>query len=382
MAIDNPYYVPNNIFLDVAKSFNCDPVKMQNEFSRLGYVYPDHKVTERLNTLTAKGLIPLESGNYVPQSTVLKSVSTLYDETGEVKLQWLKSDIPKETFLNDLQTAVTEIASQMPSIHPIDPPDHHLNSDLLNLVISTDVHMGLFATADDSAEDWDTDKMVDRLRSAYTYLFDAMPPASSAIIVDLGDTLESPDDFNRTRKSGNPLDVSGKHARNLRAVYESFIFAIELALQTHETVYFYNIQGNHEDAAASAIREVIRMAFRDNPRVIVDESAQFIKYHQHGKVLLQFFHGDLMKPKQAGEAMAVDCQDIFSDTQFRFSHGGHLHSDKVYDGAISKVESHRHLAPSNTWAHSMGMRRGNGTMKTITYHADQGEVSRLTFNVT
>lgn len=184
-----------------------------------------------------------------------------------------------------------------------------------------------------------------------------------------------------TRKSGNALDVDGKHAKNLRAVYKSFIYAINKALETHETVYFYNVEGNHESEQATAIREIILNKFEDNPRVIVESTSHLIKYHQHGSVLLQFFHGDRMKPKQAGEAMAIDMKHIFSSTNHRFSHYGHVHQDKLYDGPLTKVESHRHLAPNNSWAYAHGYRRGLGTMKTITYHSELGEVSRNIFNV-
>ena len=71
-----------------------------------------------------------------------------------------------------------------------------------------------------------------------------------------------------------------------------------------------------------AIREIIRQTFRENPRVIVDESPSPIKYHQHGNVLLQFAHGDGMKMSAAGEVMAHDCQSIFSTTEHRYAHFG------------------------------------------------------------
>jgi len=138
---------------------------------------------------------------------------------------------------------------------------------------------------------------------------------------------------------------------------------------------------NHDISSGTVIREVIRMTFRNNPRVTVCDSPSPIKYHRHGKVLLQFAHGDGMKMKDAGEVMAVDQQDIFSETPFRYSHMGHTHTDSVLDGRICRVESHRNLAPLNAWAHHKGYRSQPSTMKSITYDSTCGEISRSIFNL-
>jgi len=123
------------------------------------------------------------------------------------------------------------------------------------------------------------------------------------------------------------------------------------------------------------------MAFRNNKRVIVDESPSVIKYHQHGKTLLGFAHGDNLKMKDAGETMVHDNQDIFSDTKYRYFHLGHTHKDSVYDSKLCRCESHRNLAPLNHWAYSMGYRSLPGTMKAITYSLDRGEISRSIYSL-
>ena len=95
----------------------------------------------------------------------------------------------------------------------------------------------------------------------------------------------------------------------------------------------------------------------------------------------QFAHGDGMKMNKAGEVMAVDKQDIFSSTKYRYSHYGHYHTDKVHDGPICRAESHRNIPPNNHWAYAHGYRRGPGTMKSITYHKNKGEISRQIYTI-
>jgi len=136
------------------------------------------------------------------------------------------------------------------------------------------------------------------------------------------DLLEVDDYKNMTPKSGNILSVDSRYPKILRAAYESLIYAINKALEKHEIVYFYNIAGNHDISTGDAIREVIRVAFMNNPRVIVDETPRRIKYHIHGSTAIQFAHGDGMRMHQAGEVMAHDLQAIFSNTKNRYAHFG------------------------------------------------------------
>jgi hypothetical protein len=139
---------------------------------------------------------------------------------------------------------------------------------------------------------------------------------------------------------------------------------------------------NHDVSSGHAIREIIRQTFKDNPRVIIDDSPAPIKYQTFGKNLFGFAHGDYLKLANAGEVMAADCQSIWSDTTHRYFHFGHYHVDSVKDSRLCKVESHRNLAPLNEWAFASGYRTsGTGTMKAITYHKQGGEVARNIYNV-
>ena len=59
----------------------------------------------------------------------------------------------------------------------------------------------------------------------------------------------------------------------------------------------------------------------------------------------------------------------------------HNHKDSVIDTRLCRAESHRNLAPLNHWAFDHGYRSGLGTMKSITYHTADGEVSRSIYTL-
>ena len=377
-------YIKSDVFLQIAHECNFDAkaiiAKIQADINP-AYTASTTSVNNRISNYRRKGLLPLDSGNYVSLGEVLKGTSTLYSASGEIKQQWVKTDVPRQQQLDSYRQAISEMAKQLPVLPEVPVPSLPLNSDTATVYISNDIHFGALMWDKESGKDWNLDLAQATTKAAYDYLFSCSPSSEVGIVVDLGDLMEVDDYKNMTPHSGNVLAVDSRYPKILRAAYESLIYAIELALTKHKTVYFYNIAGNHDISSGDAVREVIRVKFMDNPRVIVDETPRPIKYHQHGSTLLQFAHGDGLKLHKAGEVMAHDCQDIFSSTTHRYSHFGHTHKDAVYEGPLTRAESHRNLASLNSWAYHKGFRGPLGTMKSITYHVNHGEISRSTFNV-
>lgn len=374
-------YIKKQYFINVAESCGRDTTEMLKQFQKDGHTIKMQALKHRLKKFIVKGYLTLDSGNKVSLGEALKGTSTLYADDGSIKMQWVKSDVDAETRIAAIEATIEELASTITPIQEIPKPTLISNEDLATVYISNDVHLGLLTEKVETGTNWNLEEGVAALKSSYDHLFTTSPDSRVGIVLDLGDLTEADGFRNSTAKSSNPLDISNRFPVVLRAAYESLIYAVNLALLKHEIVYFYNVEGNHDNANSVAIREILRQTFRDNPRVIVDDLSSSIKYHQHGQTLLGFAHGDGLKMAKAGEAMAIDCQDIFSETQHRFFHFGHYHVDAVRDSAICRSESHRNLPPQNHWANSMGYRRGIGTMKSVTYSSSLGEVSRSLFNI-
>ena len=339
-----------------------------------------YKVEQRIANCKRRGLLPLSSGNSVDSGQILRGTSTLYDSAGNIKQQWVKSDADKLVQFDSIREAITLLASELQPLPPI-PQILPATDETATLYISNDIHFGALMWAPESGTDWDLPIAVDTVKAAYDHLFATSPNSRVGIVTDLGDLMEVDSFKNLTPQSGNPLAVDGRFPKIMRAAYSSLVYAIYRALEKHEQVYFINIAGNHDMTVGHAIREVIRAVFADNSRVIIDDSPSAIKYFQHGQTLLQFAHGDGLKMRDAGEVMAHDCETIFSSTKYRYAHFGHTHKDAVYDGRLCRSESHRNLAGLNDWAAHKGFRRQLGTMKSITYHSDKGEISRSLFTL-
>lgn len=316
----------------------------------------------------------------VPESFNLKRVSTLRNGDGEVTAQWTIAEPDKISIDQIIKSAMEVFQEGLPVFDTVAVPDAPYD-DLLTTYVTNDLHLGALVAKSETGQDNNLELGVEQSKRAIEYLVASAPAAKQAIVVDLGDLTEARGYENLTEKGGHLLDVSSRYPDVLRAAYELLAYFVGLALTKHETVYFYNVGGNHDNHTSLAVREVMRVMFKDNPRVIVDDTPTAIKYHQHGATLLQFFHGDKMKMNAAGEVMAFDCMEIFSQTRHRYGLCGHFHKDQVVDSRLSRTESFRSTTVLNEWATGHGFRGGFGTMQAITYSEDHGEVGRNTYNV-
>lgn len=295
-----------------------------------------------------------------PENFNVDRVATMRNGNGEVVSQWVTSTREKTSLDEQIRAAMDIFKDNLPVFHKIPAPETYSDNSLLNVFVANDLHLGALVSEQETGEVCNLEIGLERAKHAIDYLVHSAPPAEQAVVVDLGDLTEASGYAPLTNKGGHYLDVSSRYPEVLRAAYELLAYFVNLALLKHQTVYFYNLGGNHDENSALAVREVLRVMFRDNPRVIVDEKPTDIKYHQHGKTLLQFFHGDKTKMNAAGEVMAYDCVAIFSETEHRYGLCGHIHKDAVVDGRLSRTEAFRTLTVMNNWATGMGFRGGAG----------------------
>lgn len=310
------------------------------------------------------------------------ATSTLYDEKGKVKLQWIKNGgkaIPSEDVLESIKLACKEIGKY--SFKPKQTLKG-LTKDSITVYNISDMHFGMLALKEETNDsDWNleiADKTLDQLS---TELINGANRTESCIICNLGDLIDINDFTHKTPKSGNVLDVDKKIPQILSVAYNSIIKMIYKTLEKHKYVHYINIPGNHDILPSISIQYIIKEHFIRNQRVICDNSLMNIKYHSFGNVLMAFTHGDSIKMKNVGNVIAFDNRQHFSNARHVYAYFGHYHNDRVVDTPLCRCESFRNLAPLNAWASSHGFRRGIGTISSITIHKDYGEINRNTYNL-
>jgi hypothetical protein len=359
------------------------PQTIIKEFRNQGLLHPDTYL--RGGTLAAaRGDHPGHnnvSKSIVAPGFVLKGISTLMDGEGNVKQQWTKTQIDLEYNYNAFKKAILSLAKPMCGKSTIPPmAEGKFNENLLAVYPWGDVHMGLYTWKDETGENFDL-KIAERdLIGAVDYLVDQAPKTREALIVNLGDFFHSDNMDNKTRRSGNILDVDGRFPKILAVGIRAIRRCIDRALEKHETVKIINAIGNHDDHTSLMLSLTLSEFYSNNPRVIVETAPTTYHYHRFGKVLIGVTHGHETKPEKLQGVMATDRAEDWGATSFRHWLTGHVHHDQRKDFSGCTFESFRTLAAKDAYATSKGY-RSDRDMKCIVYHKEYGEVYRYTSNI-
>ena len=178
---------------------------------------------------------------------------------------------------------------------------------------------------------------------------------------------------NRTRRSGNALDVDTRWSKVLETGLEIMVRCVRRALEKHKRVIVRNNIGNHDEHTSIMLSIAMRSYFRENKRVEIDTSPNPFWYFRHGKCLLGSTHGDRTKPAALPEIMAADRSQDWGATDHRFWYTGHIHHQSKHEFRACTVESFRTLASSDAWHHGQGYRSGRD-MRCIVHHSEFGEI--------
>lgn len=311
----------------------------------------------------------------VPNGFHVKGVSTLYGADGAVKGQWVKSNSDKESQVAMLLDAVQTIVEPFKGKSETVRAPKHLNEDLLAVYPMGDPHLGLYAWAEETGEDFDLGIAEANLVGAVDKLVGLAPAAEEALVINLGDFFHADNSANRTARSGHALDVDTRWAKVLSVGIRTMRRIIDRALAKHAKVRVINAIGNHDDQSAIVLSLCLAGYYENNERVTVDTSPSAFHWKRFGYCLLGVNHGDYVKASDLPGIMAHDRAADWGETKHRYWYCGHIHHDTVkeYPGVV--IETFRTLAARDAWHHRSGYRSGRD-MKLDVLHKDYGRVAR------
>lgn len=315
----------------------------------------------------------------VPEGFIVKGVSTYYNQTGKPVGQWVKSREDKknnrdiqEAFLEAFRDDIVRVAPTHPSTTP---PD----SNLLNIYVFGDPHIGQRSWHEEVGHDHDLAMAEALFTKAHDDLVERSPAATTGLILNLGDYFHADDGNNMTSRSGHPLDVDGRYQKVRKVGFRILRSMIQMCLRKHDKVLVWNIIGNHDDYSAVDLSLWLHVAYENEPRVHVETSANKFYYLRFGKVMIAATHGDSVKPDQMLGIMASDQPEMWGQCAHRYAHLGHVHHKSLKDLPGVSVETHRVLQPSDLWSHNAGY-RSQRDAQCITYHCNFGEYARTIVN--
>ncbi len=314
---------------------------------------------------------PKRHQHEAPPGYRLRGVSTLLDADGAVKQTWVKTALDHDDPAATIAAFKGMVeASDIRAKEPIPPPVIELSSDLLSMYKIGDPHIGALAWKLECGEDFDLKIAEDTLFAAADKLVGLTPYTEEAVIVEVGDLFHSDGHKNQTT-SGTPVDVDSRLGKVFRVGMSTMTRITERALEKHEIVHFKSVVGNHDGTLSVLFPLMMKFYYRDNPRVIVDDSPspyQWFRWHNN---LFGIVHGDMQKMSDLGEIMATDRPKDWGETEHRYWVCGHLHHSIRKELRGCTVDVLPTMAAKDAWHNRSGYRSARA-MKASVYHREFG----------
>lgn len=251
-------------------------------------------------------------------------------------------------------------------------------ADLLTLTPCNDWHVGMFAWGKETEENWDLKIAEEVIGRAVDDLVDRSPSSAIGVVLGGGDLLHADNSENRTARSGNALDVDGRYQKVLRAACRLKVRTVDAHLRRHAHVIVRILPGNHDEHTAIAVAYFLLAWYRNEPRVTVDVDPSLFWWHRFGAVMLGATHGHSVKLKAMPGIMACRRAEDWGATRYRYVHGFHIHHKELHGWEEHGVIGEAHQAPIPQDAYHFGAGFLSGrSLQSITYHRDEGEVSRI-----
>jgi hypothetical protein len=312
----------------------------------------------------------------VPDGFVAKGVSTLYDDEGNVKVQWVKSALTQQDKLDAMTKAIEEMALNNAGLAPkVSKPRKRLAQDELACYLIGDAHMGMYAWGDETGNDFDCEIASRDLKYAFDRLVQNAPDSDTALILNLGDFFHFDNQEQTTRASGHSLDGDTRLERVFAIGITVMNYMVKRALEKHKKVICRNVRGNHDDIMSMALKFQMEAYWKNEKRVTIEMSPAPCWIYEFGKVGLLITHGHAPKPNKLPEVFAGMHPELWGRTKHRYALHGHFHSKMTHDSAGIRVEGFSNLAPNDAWHNEQGYLSPQ-EMTMVVYHKERGEIRR------
>ena len=286
-------------------------------------------VDHRLARATSRNLSGDYLGDVAPPGTSIGKV-TRHVRDGVVVQEWQRLFPDAEAMEELYDEIVLRMQAEIKPAAEYPVPELILNPDRLALYPIVDVHLGQYSWAKESGENYDLDIAKQQFIAADDELTSMVMVANAAeaLIVVLGDFFHADNNDAVTHRSGNHLDVDGRHDKVLHLGVELIFRKIEAAKVMHNHVTVHITRGNHDPSASKTLATALFFRYQGDPRVTIDRSPKDLWTFQWGYTMLGFTHGDNVKAENMPGVMAAQEAIMWGDTKYRYGYSGHYHKSK------------------------------------------------------
>lgn len=314
----------------------------------------------------------------------IKGVSTNYDADGNIKSQWVKTNIELEEFAVDIQQAIEEFYDFKPEVVQPKFPElsgNFLEKDIIPWIQIGDAHLGMLAHAMETGKNFDLKIAERELQQGIISLFQQIPNCERVVINDLGDFTHYENFAAKTEASGHDLDFDTRFPKMIKVYSRLMRFIVDAALSKFQYVDVIINQGNHSRTNDVWMAELLRVHYENTKRVhVLNNDSVFIGYRM-GKTFVMVHHSDKCKPNRLANVMATDFAKDWGECPFRYIDIGHIHHNMVLkEHPGVSIESFNILAPMDKYAHDAGY-RSRQSITAVLRSKTYGEKGRITIPI-
>lgn len=310
----------------------------------------------------------------VPETQLVKGVSTLYDAHGQ-KLQWVKTSRKYENALEVYKEAMRSFYEELPTVKTPEGPKKY-DKDVIPWFQIGDAHLGALAFEPEVGASWDLRIAERELCGAFSVLFDECKSCERCVVNDLGDGTHYETIEGITEASGHRLDVDGRFSKMVRTYVRTMRFIVEKALSKFQFVDIIINQGNHSRTNDFWMAELLRTAYEKTDRVnVLDNMSVFIPYRM-GNTFVMVHHSDKTKPERLAQVMSNDFRQDWGEARYKFIDVGHLHHKmqiNEMNGCV--IEMWNTLAGMDKYTHDHGF-RSRQSITRVDRSRTYGEIGR------
>lgn len=317
----------------------------------------------------------IDTQKETPDGYFVKGRSTLYGPDGEVKAEWVKTQIDQDAIKQALQETLKAFFDPLKGVAKPRKSPKTTEKDLMTEYILTDLHLGQYSWEEETGQDYDIDIASRSAMNAIDRLIDAAPNCPVGLLNQMGDFFHADSNTAATPTSSHKLDVDTRHRKVVRHGVLLLKYAVERMLEKHSRVEIRNTPGNHDIHAAMVLDEALSAYFSKEPRVIVHDAPKPFWAYRFGSSLVGIAHGHAPKPNKLPGLLAADYPEWWGQTKHKYCRHGHLHHKRGFTDMGVECEGFPTLAARDAWATGEGFRTGR-KMVSIVLHREYGEWER------
>lgn len=316
-----------------------------------------------------------DMSHVVPDTFLVRGISTYYDRDGKPTGQWVKSSVKNEAILEALREAVDALNEDIEKAASV-PFLGRTEADLCNVYTFTDYHLGMYAWHNEGGADWDISIAEHIIISALGAMIEQSPKAESAIINIQGDYLHTDGKTPVTPAHKHVLDADSRFPKIRRTAIRIIRRMVYQALENHKSVHLIIAEGNHDEESSGWLADSFSVFYENEPRVSVNDSDLPFYVFEWGTNMIGVHHGHKVKNEQLPLLFASQFPEQWGRTKRREIHCGHRHhrDEKEYNGVT--VIQHPTLAARDAYAARGGWIADRAAWS-ITYHKKWGPTGRV-----